>query len=216
MKYIIISVATAFLAFSCEKLNFKKADTNFTENCIDIGELELAQNSDGEWELLNDGQFLKGFPNYEEAVKTKDLMEFYQVSKECSCGWDAPMEFDTHGNLDLKSSLVTYHLTNDGLGIGNEEYNSYSNEYEDCLPFNPDKLVAKQRMNGDWYLIEKPGHLMFHFGKDKEACFNTLKAIKKYKYNQSCFVGRPYPSFQYLKRQRDDFPSYRPGGNLVE
>jgi len=216
MKYTIISVVTVILLFSCEKLTFKKAGTDFTENCIDIGELEVQQGAEGNWELLNDGQFLKDFPTNEEALKTKDLMEFYQVSKECSCGWDAPSEFDAHGNLDLKSSLVTYHLTNDGLGIGNEEYNSYSNEFEDCLSFDPEKIVAKQRMNGDWYLIEKPGHLMFHYGKDKEACLNTLKAIKKYKYNQSCFVGRPYASFQYLKRQRDDFPSYRPERQLLE
>lgn len=216
MKYTFLSIATAFIFFSCEKLTFKKADTEFTENCVEIGALEIEQNSNGEWEILNDGVLFKTFPNIEEAYKTLDLLEFYEVKKECSCGWDAPKEFNDKGNLDLKSSLVTYHLTSDGLGIGNEEFNSYSNENEDCLPFDPNQLVAKQRANGDWYLIEKPGHLMFHFGQDKEACMNTLKAIKKYGYNQSCFVGRPYPSFQYLKRQRDDFPSYQPGEDLIE
>ena len=40
---------------------------------------------------------------------------------------------------------------------------------------------------------------MFGFGKNEEECIKALSVIKKYDFNQSCFVGRANPSFSYLK-----------------
>jgi hypothetical protein len=205
-KTLLLTLITIGL-FSCEKLTFKKADTNFTETCIEINSLTIVQTPKGNYELLNDGQHFLYFGNFEEAAKTKDLMEFYQVAEHCTCGTGIYTE--KNGESSINNDLMMYHKTSDGLGIGNEEYNSYQNSNEDCLPFDPERVVAKKRLNGEWYLVEAGNHLMFHFGKDKEACYNALKAIKKYKYNQSCFVGRPMASFAYLKRYREDFESYQ-------
>ena len=66
------------------------------------------------------------------------------------------------------------------------------------------KLVAKRSLDGDWYLIGKPGHSMFWFGKNEEECIKALSVIKKNGFNRSCFVGRANPSFSYLKRFRED------------
>ena len=69
---------------------------------------------------------------------------------------------------------MQYQLSSDSSGIGNKELNSYANSSEDCLPFDPEKLVAKKSLDGNWYLIEKPGHSMFGFEKTKK---NVLKHL---------------------------------------
>jgi hypothetical protein len=39
---------------------------------------------------------------------------------------------------------------------------------------------------------------LFDFGKKQDEAEQALKIIKRYRMNQSCFVGRPDPSFQYM------------------
>ena len=123
----------------------------------------------------------------EEAETTKLILEHYQTKYLCNCG--ARFYTNSAGEENPLANIMLYQLTMDNSGIGNNEINSYSNP------------------NGDWYLIEKPGHSMFGFGKNKEACLKALGAIKKYGFNQSCFVGRANASFSYLKRYREDIDS---------
>ncbi len=40
------------------------------------------------------------------------------------------------------------------------------------------KLVAKRSLDGDWYLIVKPGNSMFGFGKMKKNVFKHLVLLK--------------------------------------
>jgi hypothetical protein len=68
---------------------------------------------------------------------------------------------------------------------------------EDCIAFNPDN-TAVQNVNGRWTIVENGNHLMFNFEGDREKAEQSLRTIKRYRMNQSCFVGRPQPSFQYL------------------
>jgi len=41
---------------------------------------------------------------------------------------------------------------------------------------------------------------MFDFGSKKAEADKALAIIKKYGFNKSCFVGRPDPSFQYMRK----------------
>ncbi len=69
---------------------------------------------------------------------------------------------------------------------------------EDCISFNPATSQVKQ-INNDWKIVDG-NHWMFSFGSLKAEAEQALKIIKHYSMNQTCFVGRPDPSFQYLLR----------------
>ncbi|MBE9033112.1 hypothetical protein IQ266_25575 [filamentous cyanobacterium LEGE 11480] len=68
---------------------------------------------------------------------------------------------------------------------------------EDCVAFNP--ATARVRLMNGRYKIVDGRHMMFDFGNKKAEAVQSLAVIKRYKANKSCFVGRPQPSFQYLR-----------------
>ncbi|MEM7553758.1 MAG: hypothetical protein AAF378_06600 [Cyanobacteria bacterium P01_A01_bin.84] len=68
---------------------------------------------------------------------------------------------------------------------------------EDCISFNP-KNISVRRINGRWKIVEGQSHWMFDFGNKRNEAIRSLRTIKAYGMNKSCFVGRPNPSFQYL------------------
>ena len=80
---------------------------------------------------------------------------------------------------------------------------------EDCLLFDPKRAEVKI-INGDWKIVDG-SHWMFSFGNKRAEADKALKIIKHYRMNQSCFVGRPDPSFQYLLRS-----GKAPGGAFQE
>jgi len=67
---------------------------------------------------------------------------------------------------------------------------------DDCIGFNPRRATVK-KINGRWKIVDG-SHWMFDFGKKKNEAIKSLKIIKYYKMNQSCFIGRPKASFKYL------------------
>jgi hypothetical protein len=70
---------------------------------------------------------------------------------------------------------------------------------EDCISFDPNNTTI-QRVSGSWKIVEGGTHWMFDFGGKQVEARKTLQIIKKYGLNKSCFVGRPGPSFKYLRR----------------
>jgi hypothetical protein len=68
---------------------------------------------------------------------------------------------------------------------------------EDCIAFDP-TATAAENVNGRWKVVENGNHWMFDFGGDRASAVQSLNTIKHYSMNQSCFVGRPQPSFQYM------------------
>lgn len=70
---------------------------------------------------------------------------------------------------------------------------------EDCVSFNPDKIQVKY-IKGRWKIVEG-SHWIMDFGlKSKEAA-QALQIIKKYRYDQICYVGRPKPSMTYFRKK---------------
>jgi hypothetical protein len=67
---------------------------------------------------------------------------------------------------------------------------------EDCVSFNPRTATAAQ-IKGTWKIVDGR-HWLFDFGRHRKEADQALRIIKYYGMNQSCFVGRPQPSFQYL------------------
>lgn len=69
---------------------------------------------------------------------------------------------------------------------------------EDCVGFNPNTVEVKQ-FGGRWKIIDG-SHWMFDFENKEDEARLAFAIIKKYGFTRSCFVGRPGPSFQYLRK----------------
>lgn len=67
---------------------------------------------------------------------------------------------------------------------------------EDCISFNP--TTAKVAVIKGRYKIVDGSHWIFDFGKNKAEAYKSLKVIKHYKMNSTCYVGRPNASLTYL------------------
>lgn len=67
---------------------------------------------------------------------------------------------------------------------------------EDCISFNPDTTTMEQTSFG-WRVMDG-SQVVFGFDFDKTEAMIALATIKHYKMTQSCFVGRPGPSFHYM------------------
>jgi hypothetical protein len=71
---------------------------------------------------------------------------------------------------------------------------------EDCLAFNPANLAVID-VGGRWKVAEG-AHWLLDFGPGHGNAVAALHFIRKYGFNEICFVGRPGPSMTYFKRRR--------------
>lgn len=73
-------------------------------------------------------------------------------------------------------------------------FNAFS-QAEDCVSLNPNNVRVTG--GGSLWTVADGSHLAFSAPTRSEA-IQIVAVIKKYGINQSCFVGRPDPSFRYL------------------
>lgn len=71
---------------------------------------------------------------------------------------------------------------------------------EDCIPFDADQLAVIE-VGGRWKVAEG-AHWLLDFGPGHGNAVAALHFIRKHKFNEICFVGRPGPSMTYFKRRR--------------
>ena len=69
---------------------------------------------------------------------------------------------------------------------------------EDCVGFNPKSATVK-KVNNRWKIVDG-NHMMFDFGTNLGEAKQSLSIIKHHGFTRSCFVGRPGPSFTYLRK----------------
>jgi hypothetical protein len=69
---------------------------------------------------------------------------------------------------------------------------------EDCIAFNP-ATTTVSKINNRWKIVDG-SHWMFDFDTNKAEAEQSLAVINKYNFTHSCFVGRPNPSFTYLRK----------------
>jgi hypothetical protein len=69
---------------------------------------------------------------------------------------------------------------------------------EDCVGFSA--LNAKiVQIDGRWKIVDG-NYWIFDFGSRENEARRALMVIRHYRLNRYCFVGRPEPSFAYMKR----------------
>lgn len=71
---------------------------------------------------------------------------------------------------------------------------------EDCNAFDPAKLAVIE-VGGRWKVAEG-AHWLLDFGPGHGNAVAALHFIRKHRFNEMCFVGRPGPSMTYFKRRR--------------
>lgn len=119
-----------------------------------------------------------------EADRVLDIIQHYKLASMCfvgrpSCGDVTPM---------------MYWLTDTGAAP------SGTLAGEDCIAFDPTNLAVIE-VGGRWKVAEG-AHWLLDFGPGHGNAVAALHFIRKHRFNEMCFVGRPGPSITYFKRRR--------------
>ncbi len=148
------------------------------EDCLafDRNNLRL-ENIGGRWKIVDGNHWLFDFDGKRrEASRALRIIHHYKMDSVCYVGRPQPG--------------MTYLLSRGRIPMG-----SYHGE--DCVRFDPNRVQAK-RINGRWKVVEG-SHWIFDFGNKADAARQAVRLIRKYGFTKSCFVGRPDPSFKYLR-----------------
>ncbi len=147
------------------------------EDCISFSTVGVKVVQSGSiWKVVSGNQSLFAAPSKAEADKIVSIIKKYSLNKTCFVGRPDPSF-----QYLLKGTLSPV-----GVMAG-----------EDCLGFNPANLIIKQE--GSTYLMTDGNSRMFVFPNKAEAD-QALAMIKKYGFTKTCYVGRPDPSLQYMRK----------------
>lgn len=149
------------------------------EDCIGFNPNNVkVQNINGSWKIVDGSHWMFDFGSKRnEALAALRVIRHYRMNQSCFVGRPDP---------SFQYMLVSGQAPQGGL------------PGEDCVSFNPNNVKVKN-VNGSWKIVDG-NHWMFDFGSKKAEADQALAIIKKYGFNKSCFVGRPDPSFQYMRK----------------
>jgi len=149
------------------------------EDCISFNpQTAMVKKIQGSWKIVDGSHWMFDFGGKKkEAKKALKIIKKYQMNQSCFVGRPDPS--------------FQYMLSG-----GNAPAGAFAGE--DCLSFNPQTTSVKQAQ-GRWKIVDG-SHWMFDFGSNEDEARKALAIIKKYGFTRSCFVGRPGPSFLYLRK----------------
>lgn len=152
---------------------------SYSEDCVSFNPNNTTvSNIQGKWKIVDGSHGLFDFEAKKpEADRALQIMKHYGMNQSCFVG--------------SPDSSFTYLLVSGRAPTG-------SMPGEDCISFNPATANVGQ-IQGDWKIVDGSNR-MFSFGKDEAEAKQALSIIKKYGFTRLCFVGRPDPSFQYLRK----------------
>jgi hypothetical protein len=131
----------------------------------------------GNWKIVDGSHWLFDFGNkQDEARQALRVIKHYRANRSCYVGRPSP----SFSYLRVGNRTPTGQLSG-----------------EDCVSLNPSTATVS-RTQGNWKIVDG-SHWLFDFGNNRSEANQSLAIIKKYRFTHSCFVGRPNPSFQYLR-----------------
>ena len=139
----------------------------------------------GRWKVVEGGHWLIDTGSIKaEADRILEIIKHYKLASMCfvgrpACGDVTPM---------------MYWLTDTGVAPGG------SLAGEDCIGFDPAQLAVIE-VGGRWKVAEG-AHWLLDFGPGHGNAVAALHFIRKHRFNEMCFVGRPGPAMTYFKRRR--------------
>lgn len=149
------------------------------EDCIAFDPAKaLLKKVQNRWKIVVGNMWLKDFGNNKtEAQKALNVIKHYKLNKQCFVGRPNPS--------------LEYYLVGSGAPTG-------AMAGEDCVGYNPDNADVNQIQNS--WKITDGSHWLMDFGSKEDEAFTSLSVLNKYRFNKSCFIGRPGPSMTYLRR----------------
>ncbi|MBN1929270.1 MAG: hypothetical protein JW764_06990 [Chlorobiaceae bacterium] len=149
------------------------------EDCLSFNPATTTvRNIDGRWTIADGNHLMFNFgDNKMEALQALKVIKYYRMNSSCFVGRPDPS--------------FEYLLVNGKAPQG-------SMPGEDCVSFNPNTIEVKN-IDGRWKIVDG-SHWVFDFGNKEEEARTAFAIIKKYGFTRSCYVGRPDPSFQYLRK----------------
>jgi hypothetical protein len=172
------------------------------QDCIPFNRANLSVTQvSGRWKLVENGVhwMIDTGASQAEAERILEIINHYGLAQMCFVG--RPRCGDVHPMM--------YWLTD----TGNAPTGNLANE--DCIAFDPDHLSVVE-IGGRWKVVEG-AHWLLDFGAGEGNAVAALYFIRKYKFNQMCFAGRPDPSMTYFKRQGGrEFPLRPIDPRLIE
>ncbi|MEJ2422548.1 MAG: hypothetical protein P8018_12755 [Acidobacteriota bacterium] len=149
------------------------------EDCVSFNPATTTvKQINGHWKIVDGSHWMFDFgSNQAEARKALSIIKHYRMNRSCFVG---------RPNPSFKYMLVNGHAPTGAMSG------------EDCVSFNPATIQVK-KINGSWKIVDG-SHWMFDFGSNEAEARQACAIIKKYGFTRSCFVGRPGPSFEYLRK----------------
>ena len=130
------------------------------------------------WKIVDGSHWMFDFGNNAgEARQALAIIKHYHMNKSCFVGRPNPS--------------FSYLLVNNKAPQG-------AMQGEDCVSFNPQTATVSQ-INNSWKIVDG-SHWVFDFGNKQNEANQSLSIIKYHGFTHSCFVGRPGPSFTYLRK----------------
>lgn len=149
------------------------------EDCISFNYRTATRKQiNGHWKIVDGSHWIFDFgDNASEAQTALNIIKRYRMDRSCYVGRPDPS--------------LSYLLAGGNAPSGNMGG-------EDCLAFNPDN-ASVVNAGGRWKVVDG-SHWLFDFGDNEGEANQALAIIKKYRFSHSCYVGRPDPSFTYMRR----------------
>ena len=153
----------------------------YAEDCVSFSNRNAEVSKiNGRWKIVDGNHWLFDFAGKrDEAYQALRVIKYYRMNQSCFVGRPNPS--------------FTYMLISSRAPAG-----SYRGE--DCIGFNNANLsVVRAGRRNTWKLVDG-SHWIVDFDYKKAEAYQALKIVKKHKFSQVCYVGRPGPSFTYWKR----------------
>lgn len=133
---------------------------------------------EGRWTIVEGKKKLFDFDrNRIEAEKALSVIKHYRMDAVCSVGENDP--------------VMRYLLVDGKAPLGKMHD-------EDCVLFTPSNLNIRQ-VSGNWMLVDGNTRV-FDFDDEINEAKKSLELIRTYHFTRSCYIGRPDPSFSYLRQ----------------
>ncbi|BBO84610.1 hypothetical protein DSCO28_51760 [Desulfosarcina ovata subsp. sediminis] len=149
------------------------------EDCVQFDPARTGvQQVSGRWKITDGAHWLFDFGNNAAAArKALDVIRHYRMDRACFVGRPQP--------------AFTYMLAKGGVPTG-------AMTGEDCVAFDTGRLTVS-KIQGRWKIVSGRRWL-FDFGNNESEARAALAIIRRYRFNQACYVGRPKADFSYLRR----------------
>jgi len=154
-------------------------DPAVQEDCLSFNPATTTvRNINGRWTIVDGNHLMFSFGDRKlEALKALKVIKYYRMNQSCFVGRPDPR--------------FRYLLVNGKAPQG-------SMPGEDCVSFNPNTIEVRN-IDGRWKIVDG-NHWRFDFDNKEEEARKAFAIIRKYGFTRSCFVGRPDPSFNYLRK----------------